>query len=172
MYPLIAAPVCGWWLESCLLYDTPEMQWGAYKFTFTSLWSLGYILFATLHKMEPLCLPYRLRKEIAAYFGSDLKGYINDFSKDSNFKLICNSSCEYLRQVSKFHREVLLKWIPEAVNLRRTSTHKECICRKFSLQTRLGGEICSSDVIMHKGPLLENHFLARLWVTPRQTFGR
>ena len=59
--------------------------------------------------MEPLCLPYRLRKEIAAYFGSDLKGYINDFSKDSNFKLIRNSSCEYLRQVSKFHREVLRK---------------------------------------------------------------
>ena len=29
--------------------------------------------------MELLCLPYRLRKEIAAYFGSDLKGYINDF---------------------------------------------------------------------------------------------
>ena len=30
-------------------------------------------------KMEPLCLPYRLRKEIAAYFGSDLKGYIDEF---------------------------------------------------------------------------------------------
>ena len=29
--------------------------------------------------MEPLSIPYRPRKEIAAYFGSDLKGYINDF---------------------------------------------------------------------------------------------
>ena len=56
------------------------MQWGAYKFTFTSLYLFIFnILSATLRKMEPLCLPYRLRKEIAAYFGSDMKGYVNDF---------------------------------------------------------------------------------------------
>ena len=30
-------------------------------------------------------------------------------------------------------------------------TPKECKCKEFCLQTRLGGEICSSDVIMHKG---------------------
>ena len=29
--------------------------------------------------MEPLSIPYRPRKEIAAHFGYDLKGYINDF---------------------------------------------------------------------------------------------
>ena len=33
----------------------------------------------------------------------------------------------------------------------RIPTHKECKCREYSSQTRLGGEICSSDVIMHKG---------------------
>ena len=32
-------------------------------------------------------------------------------------------------------------------------TPKECKCKEFCLQTRLGGEICSSDVIMHKGQL-------------------
>ena len=47
--------------------------------------------------------------------------------------------------------EVLHKRIPEVVNLKRIPTHKECKCRKFSLQMRLGVEICLSDVIMHKG---------------------
>ena len=47
--------------------------------------------------------------------------------------------------------EVLHKRIPEVVNLKRIPTHKECKRRKFSLQTRLGVEICLSDVIMHKG---------------------
>ena len=30
-------------------------------------------------------------------------------------------------------------------------TPKECKCEEFCLQTRLGGEFCSSDVIIHKG---------------------
>ena len=50
-------------------------------------------------------------------------------------------------KVAKF---CIKEW-PKAVNLKRIPTHKECKCREFSLQTRLGGEICSSDVIMHKG---------------------
>ena len=50
-------------------------------------------------------------------------------------------------KVAKF---CIKEW-PKAVNLKRIPTHKECKCREFSLQTRLGGEICTSDVIMHKG---------------------
>ena len=50
-------------------------------------------------------------------------------------------------RVAKF----CIKECPKAVNLKRIPTHKECKCREFSLQTRLGGRICSSDVIMHKG---------------------
>ena len=50
-------------------------------------------------------------------------------------------------KVAKFCK----KECPKAVNLKRISTQKECKCKEFSLQTRLGGEICSSDVIMHKG---------------------
>ena len=50
-------------------------------------------------------------------------------------------------KVAKF---CIKEW-PKVVNLKRIPTHKECKCREFSLQTRLGGEICSSDVIMHKG---------------------
>ena len=53
-----------------------------------------------------------------------------------------------------------VKDCPKGVDLKRIPTHKECKCREFSLQTRLGGEICSSDVIMHKGysNLLELRF--------------
>ena len=32
--------------------------------------------------------------------------------------------------------------------------HKECKCKEFCSQTRLGGEICSSDVNTRKGGLL------------------
>ena len=53
--------------------------------------------------------------------------------------------------VLKLSCEVLHKRIPEVVNLKRIPTHKECKRRKFSLQMRLGVEICLSDVIMHKG---------------------
>ena len=53
-------------------------------------------------------------------------------------------------KVAKF----CIKECPKAVNLKRISTQKECKCKEFSLQTRLGGEICSSDVIMHKGHCL------------------
>ena len=52
-------------------------------------------------------------------------------------------------KVAKF----CIKECPKAVNLKRISTQKECKCKEFSLQTRLGGEICSSDLIMHKGHL-------------------
>ena len=50
--------------------------------------------------------------------------------------------------------QVLYKWIPKAEKLNRIFTPKECKCEEFCLKTRLDGEICSSDVIMHKG-----HFL-------------
>ena len=50
-------------------------------------------------------------------------------------------------KVAKF----CIKECPKPVNLKGISTQKECKCKEFSLQTRLGGEICSSDVIMHKG---------------------
>ena len=58
-------------------------------------------------------------------------------------------------KVAKF----CIKECPKAVNLKRISTQKECKCKEFSLQTRLGGEICSSDVIMHKGhwPIADRH---------------
>ena len=41
--------------------------------------------------------------------------------------------------------------IPKAVELKRVPTHKKCKCKKFCSQTRLVGEIYSSDVIMHRG---------------------
>ena len=47
--------------------------------------------------------------------------------------------------------EVSQKWIPKAVELKRIPTHKTCKCKKFCSQTRLVGEIYSSDVIMHRG---------------------
>ena len=47
--------------------------------------------------------------------------------------------------------EVSQKWIPRAVELKRIPTHKKCKCKKFCSQTRLVGEIYSSDVIMHRG---------------------
>ena len=47
--------------------------------------------------------------------------------------------------------EVSQKWIPKAVELKRIPTHKKCKCKKFCSQTRLVGEIYSSDVIMHRG---------------------
>ena len=46
--------------------------------------------------------------------------------------------------------EVSQKWIPKAVELKRIPTHKKCKCKKFCSQTRLVGEIYSSDVIMHR----------------------
>ena len=46
-------------------------------------------------------------------------------------------------------------------------TPKECKCKEFCLQTRLGGEICSSDVIMHKGQVVQSFsFKARLSAKP------
>ena len=50
--------------------------------------------------------------------------------------------------------QVLHKWIPKAEKLNRIFTPKECKCEEFCLKTRLDGEICSSDVIMHKGYFL------------------
>ena len=35
--------------------------------------------------------------------------------------------------------------------MKRIPTHKKCKCKKFCSQTRLVGEIYSSDVIMHRG---------------------
>ena len=61
-------------------------------------------------------------------------------------------------KVAKF----CIKECPKAVNLKRISTQKECKCKEFSLQTRLGGEICSSDVIMHKGHSREETLLQAL----------
>ena len=71
--------------------------------------------------------------------------------------------------------EVSQKWIPKAVELKRIPTHKKCKCKKFCSQTRLVGEIYSSDVIMHRGycPFLKirlNHktrTLSRLFSQPR-----
>ena len=47
--------------------------------------------------------------------------------------------------------EVSQKWIPKAVELKRIPTHKKCKCKKFCSQTRLVGQIYSSDIIMHRG---------------------
>lgn len=47
--------------------------------------------------------------------------------------------------------EVLHDWILKAVELKGTPTHKGCICKGFCLQTRLGGEISPSYVIVRKG---------------------
>ena len=56
--------------------------------------------------------------------------------------------------------EVSQKWIPKAVELKRIPTHKKCKCKKFCSQTRLVGEIYSSDVIMHRGysTLMMRHY--------------
>ena len=64
-----------------------------------------------------------------------------------------NSPYHCLRQTSKFHHrvsfskytescEVLHKWIPKAVRLKRIPTHKDCKCEEFCLQTGLRGNIC------------------------------
>ena len=42
------------------------------------------------------------------------------------------------------------KYIPKAEQLKRIFTPKKSKCEEFCLQTRLGGEICAYDVIMHK----------------------
>ena len=41
---------------------------------------------------------------------------------------------------------------------KRILMHKECIYKEFCSQTRLGGEICSSDVNTHKGRLLTEKY--------------
>ena len=41
--------------------------------------------------------------------------------------------------------------IPKAVEVKRILMHKECKCEEFCLQTRLVGEIYSSDIVMHRG---------------------
>ena len=132
-----------------------------------------FLVFYPQHYARWNCYVYHidLEKKLLHISALIWKLTLTIFPKTQTLKW-CNSSCEYLRQVSKFHREVLHKWIPEAVNLRRTPTHKECICREFSLQTRLGGEICSSDVIMHKGPLSENHFLVGKEKIPAEVPGK
>ena len=38
-----------------------------------------------------------------------------------------------------------------AVELNRITKHNKSKCEEFFFQTRRGGEICSYDVIMHKG---------------------
>ena len=38
-----------------------------------------------------------------------------------------------------------------AVELKRIPTHKKCKCKNICSQTRLVGQIYSSDVIMHRG---------------------
>ena len=43
------------------------------------------------------------------------------------------------------------EWLLKVETVKRMFTPKECKCEEICLQTRLGGEICSSDVIMHKG---------------------
>ena len=58
--------------------------------------------------------------------------------------------------------EVSQKWIPKAVELKRIPTHKKCKCKKFCSQTRLVGEIYSSDVIMHRGYLCTFLFIETL----------
>ena len=61
--------------------------------------------------------------------------------------------------------EVSQKWIPKAVELKRIPTHKKCKCKKFCSQTRLVGEIYSSDVIMHRGYFVKifTNFLHYPW---------
>ena len=58
--------------------------------------------------------------------------------------------------------EVSQKWIPKAVELKRIPTHKKCKCKKFCSQTRLVGEIYSSDVIMHRGYSLRSVDISNL----------
>ena len=58
--------------------------------------------------------------------------------------------------------EVSQKWIPKAVELKRIPTHKKCKCKKFCSQTRLVGEIYSSDLIMHRGYFhMPNHIRSK-----------
>ena len=51
------------------------------------------------------------------------------------------------------------KYIPKAEQLKRIFTPKECKCEEFCLQTRLTGEICAYDVIMHKA---EGHWTSQI----------
>ena len=51
------------------------------------------------------------------------------------------------------------KYISKAEQLKRIFTPKECKCEKFCSQTRLGGEICAYDVIMHKA---EGHWTSQI----------
>ena len=51
----------------------------------------------------------------------------------------------------KVTRFCILKWIPQAVEVKRMLMHKKCKCEEFRLQTRLVVEIYSSDIVMHEG---------------------
>ena len=85
-----------------------------------------------------------------------------------------NSPCSCLRPVNFTTKSLLqniklrsftyCKWNPMAVQLKRISTHEECKCEEFCLRTRLGGEICSSDLITDKGQREE--LLGREWLEP------
>ena len=75
-----------------------------------------------------------------------------------------NFTNKSLLQNIKLRSFTYCKWNPMAVQLKRIPTHEECKCDEFCLQMRLGGEICSSDLVTDKGQREE--LLSREWLEP------
>ena len=53
-------------------------------------------------------------------------------------------------QISQPSLVLKFKVLHVQIEVKRMLMHKECKCEEFCLQTRLVGEICSSDIVMHK----------------------
>ena len=117
---------------------------------------------------DPLCAP---RSFLRPFFlaSSCFVGYNFPFhfvfrllfrsSRLHSLSVNCNSPYACLRRTSKFHHQVTFTKYKSAkfyisfrkeLQLKRIPMLKECKREEFCLQTRLGGEICSSDVITHK----------------------
>ena len=47
--------------------------------------------------------------------------------------------------------KVFHKWIPNGSRVEKNTHPQNCKCEVFCQRTRLGGKICLSDVIIHKG---------------------
>ena len=70
---------------------------------------------------------------------------------------LCMFSSEFHRQASFWSWKAAkfrINELPRQNSCKEYSAPKEWKCEEFCLQTRLGGEICWSDVIMHKGHIL------------------
>ena len=92
--------------------------------------------------MEPFCSPYRLRKEIAAFFGFDLKGYVNDF-----FQKTQNPEANLWSVERKFQ----IKFVVKTWNLNPDHDNVTNFTKYMSTVPRLSGSatLASRDLILN-----------------------